>query len=280
VPCFFRLARPAPWSVLRRRNTAEPPFIERSFHMDRDGEACLQVAAVLARIGIHYRDTFYDFPGAFFRNEQGHRLAPAPTEGLDAIAPEDVGVLTTRPALDDHAGSDHPDVKNPRGTIESTGTTLERDVNHGLRTFFHTLKPREVALQAGIVLPPGWEHYQGTSFTAHGPVFLQEKEGWTAGYAAYLPRWAFTCGSRRLAARLLAVFAHDGTTGLCWSHLVRRKLAGELLAMLEQPEPRLLIGEFQFRMPAGEVPLDARFVEQFGLRHVVAEVRTAGGGTR
>jgi hypothetical protein len=270
MPGIYRLACPAPATVLRRHTNVDP-LIERSLHMDRDADAFLQISCALRE--LDYADTIYDWPGGFFTAEaSGDLLAAAGLAPLRALAltKEDLVVVTTRPALDDRRVDAVGESREKRGHVDRSGTPIEARVFDAVKPFFSILKPRQVALDRELDIQDqeGWDHHQHVEFTSRGPTWMKDapKPKWAAGYAVYEPRWTLPVDGGRIQARLLVAFGMDGSTGLCWAHLLRRKLSRDLQALVRSAEPALLVGEFSFQMAGPDVPLTGDFVRSFECR--------------
>ena len=118
----------------------------------RDGMACDEISAALARQGYVYGTAIYFYP------HDRRRSAEYPS-----IPPADLLVLPTRPPLDDPEGRGDPKRIGPRKIIQRNDTDLEKSIFKAVRKFikFGTRKRIQLTTRAKQLLRPEIRHKMG-----------------------------------------------------------------------------------------------------------------------
>jgi hypothetical protein len=196
-----------------------------SLHTLRDGDAFIEIAAVLSERGGVYGDTLFNLPGTS-RMDGSKAL-------LKTAASSDLLVLTTRPPLRD-------DQDEARKALPLGNTMTERSILGALRPCFKFCDRAHISLAKCLArqLPDGYEDRATIFFTQY---LMRSPAGADAAYkflqaegegrphrppmphrtAVFLIRTALWPGG----PWVLNAFGMSGNQGLIWAHLLRTRYA-------------------------------------------------------
>ncbi len=217
--------------------------------MLRDADPFIYAFAELAeRNSYRYGGLLFNLPDNVYNFEGEPDHAPL----VACLRDSDLILRTTRPTVP------YWDKDSRHDFGGRSNTAIEQDLAGCDASFFYYCNREKVSFAQGVVAQLGGPKstYAHLSFQQHGGARRHHSERSLVGFITYSPQVSDTFN-----VPVANVFSLDGTSTLLWAYALTGELAGTLAGVIAGRKKRLLIAEFQVRLPDQRRILDLSELE-------------------